>query len=78
MVKIIGVLAVAVVIAVVEVPYLLRVKQKRELWVFLGILVMGTALGIATSLEVEVPSPLKAIELIYRPLADIIFGMLEK
>lgn len=78
MIRIIGVLAVAVAIAVVEVPYFLRESQKRDLWVFLGLLVTGTALGVAISLEVEVPSPLKALEFLYKPLEGLIFGMLEK
>jgi len=76
MIKVLGILTAAAVIAALEVPRLIKGKLKGELWVFVIILGLGTALSIAVSLAAEMPSPLEAISYIYKPLGDFIFGLM--
>jgi lysylphosphatidylglycerol synthetase-like protein (DUF2156 family) len=78
MANILGVISAAAAIIALEVPGLIRKKLKGELWVFLGLLAIGVVLSFLIALEVDVPSPLEAIAFIYKPMGDIIFGMLER
>lgn len=75
--KIAGVLFLAILISLMEVPHLLKKNLKKELWVFLSLLFIGVSLGIARSLDLELPSPLDFITAIYRPISDAIFQVLQ-
>ena len=75
--KILGVLLLAILIALMEVPHLLKNKLKKELGVFLALLVIGVGLGIARSVDLELPSPLDLITAIYKPMSDVIFQVLK-
>ena len=75
--KIVGVLFLAILIALIEVPHLLKNKLKKELWVFLSLLSIGLGLGIARSIELDLPSPLDLITAIYKPISDVIFQVLK-
>jgi len=75
--KIMSVILLAIVIAVFEVPNLLKNRLLKELLVFLILLVAGTGLGIARSMELELPSPLDLISFIYKPISDAIFQALQ-
>jgi hypothetical protein len=65
---IVGILAVASIAAAIEIPSLHR--DKKELWVFSILLLSGTGLSIAESLEANIPNPLDWIAAVYRPLGD--------
>lgn len=67
----------AVVIAIIEVPSLLKKKLKRELWVFSILLLFGGGLSIAQSLHMEIPNPVDWIAFIYKPFSDFIYGFLK-
>lgn len=69
-----GILAVAVAIAFIDVPYLLKQGLKKELWTFSILLLIGTGLSIAEGLQVEIPNPMDALAFIYKPLIDLLFG----
>ncbi|MBP1155543.1 MULTISPECIES: hypothetical protein [unclassified Paenibacillus] len=72
-----GILAAGIVIAVFEVPPLLKRKLKKELFVFLFLLVFGMGLSIAQVMHVNIPNPLDWIKVVYKPLSDVIYGMLQ-
>lgn len=72
-----GILIAAVIIMIIEVPSLLKKRQKKELWVFGILLLLGTGLSIAESLQVDIPNPLDGIAIVYKPFSDFLFGLLE-
>ncbi|MEK8127512.1 hypothetical protein WMW72_06240 [Paenibacillus filicis] len=63
MASVIGVLALAAAAFGLEMPGLLRRKRRREIVVFLVLLLTGTALYIALVLEVHLPNPLQLLKL---------------
>ncbi len=71
-----GILITAVVIALIEVPLLVRKKLRKELWVFSSLLLFGTGLSIAKSLDVQIPNPLDWMTAVYKPLSDLLTGLL--
>lgn len=74
---ILGIINVGILIAVYEVPSLLRRNLKRELWMFFILLIFGVVLSILKSLRVDIPNPLYLLTIIYKPFSDFIFGILK-
>jgi hypothetical protein len=74
---IIGILAAAIAIGFIEVPSLWKNGQKRELWAFSFLLLTGTGLGIAKTLQIHIPNPLDWMAVIYKPFSDFLFGILK-
>lgn len=72
-----GILAAGILIAILEVPPLLKRKLKKELYVFFLLLVFGIGLSIAQTLSMNIPNPLDWIKVVYKPLSDVIYGMLQ-
>lgn len=72
-----GILAVAVIVILIEVPSLLKRKLRKELWVFSILLILGTGLSIAQGLHWNIPNPLDLMIVIYKPISNIIFGFLK-
>ncbi|PLR80695.1 hypothetical protein CVD25_21730 [Bacillus canaveralius] len=71
-----GILAVAVIIVIKEVPYLLRKRLKKELLVFSILLLFGTGLSIAQGLHKDIPNPMDRIAFVYKRFSDFIFSFL--
>lgn len=71
-----GVLGVSIIIALFEVPPLLKKKLKKDLWAFSILLLIGTGLSIAQALRMKIPNPLDLIYYIYKPMSDAIFSFL--
>jgi len=69
---VIGIMAVAVIIAMVEVPGLWKKNYRKEVWVYMLLLLLGTGIGIAESLSVKVPNPLDWITYLYKPFTEFI------
>lgn len=69
---VIGIVAVAALIAMAEVPGLWKKGQRKEVWVFMLLLLLGTGIGIAESLTRKVPNPLDWITSLYKPISDFI------
>jgi hypothetical protein len=63
-------------IALIEVPALLRKKQKRELIAFVALLLPGLVITIMLSLNITVPSPVKGIEYLVQHLLQYIAGIM--
>ncbi|HZG80818.1 MAG TPA: hypothetical protein VEZ13_08635 [Brevibacillus sp.] len=72
----IGIVAVAVIIAMAEVPGLWKKRRMKEVWVFMLLLFLGTGIGIAESLTLQVPNPLDWITALYKPISDFIQAIL--
>ena len=77
MVAVAGILVIVGVIIAIDVPSLLRKKEKKELWVFFVLLLIGTSLSIAQALHIEIPNPVDWITVIYQPLSDLIETLLK-
>ncbi|KKI88447.1 hypothetical protein WQ54_31495 [Bacillus sp. SA1-12] len=77
MIVILGILLVAVAIALIEVPSLLKKGFKRELWVFGILLLFGVGLSIAEGLQMNIPNPLDWIKVVYMPFSDFLYGLLK-
>lgn len=67
-----GILAIAALVAAMEVPRLLRKKLLKELWVFAILLVFGTALSMAQALHLKIPNPADWIAAVYKPASDMV------
>ncbi|MDK2933408.1 MAG: hypothetical protein PWP27_1218 [Clostridiales bacterium] len=74
---VLGILMVTAGIILLEVPCLLEKKLKKELWVFSMLLTFGVIISILMAFGVQLPSPKNMITVIYKPLGDIIFGILQ-
>lgn len=57
-------------IMAIEVPGLVKKKMWRELIAFAVFLWIGMSLSILQILGVELPSPIKFIEALYKPFAE--------
>ena len=73
MIKVIGILLVAVIILRIEVPSLLQNKNKKELVVFIVFLSIGVGLGIIQVLGKMNQSPLDLLTSIFKPLNALLF-----
>lgn len=71
------ILFVAVLIAFLELPALLKKKQRRDIAAFLTLLVIGSALSIAKALHVSIPTPLEAMSVMFEPFGSWLFRLLE-
>lgn len=71
------IVAAGVIIAMIEVPSLWKRKFNKELWVFMVLLVFGTGLSIAHFMQTNIPNPLDWINIVYKPLSEVIYGMLQ-
>ncbi|MGF9908806.1 hypothetical protein [Brevibacillus porteri] len=74
---IIMILLISLLIALFEVPNMRRNGMKKEMLVFFILLVVGTGLSIAESLEANIPNPLEWITFVYKPFSDFILGTVE-
>lgn len=70
------ILIIVTLIAVLEIPPLLKKGMKKELWSFSVFMVVGTVLSIGMVLELKIPNPLDWITMIYQPMHDWVFEIL--
>lgn len=74
---VLGVLFVAIVILIIEVPSLWKAKMKKELWIFSLLLLFSTVLGIVKGLQMDIPNPLDWLVAIFEPLGYVLQGLLK-
>ncbi|WP_133257531.1 hypothetical protein [Paenibacillus montanisoli] len=74
--KIVCVCTVAVLMAYLEVPSLLKKGWLKEMSIFLVLLCIGAGLIITRIQQVELPNPLKGILYIYEPVGKWIMKIL--
>ena len=72
MVAVLGIVVVALLVIMIEVPSLLKNGQKKELWIFSFLLVLGLGVSIAHSMHVKLPNPIDWIIQIYRPASEML------
>jgi hypothetical protein len=72
-----GILMSAVIIFIIDGRLLWRKKLKKELWVFCILLLTGTGLSVAQSLNVKIPNPIEAIVFLFLPVTKAIVKFLE-
>jgi len=72
MVKTIGILIVAAVIVILEVPQLVEKKLIKELAAFSVLLALGVVLSILLAFGVTVPNPVNFLTYMLKPLNNII------
>ncbi|MED4399887.1 hypothetical protein ABET41_09975 [Metabacillus fastidiosus] len=78
MLKIGGILVIAIIIIALEVPYLLKNKLKREMWAFSILLIIAIGLSIAMALNVNIPNPIDLISTIFKPFSWFLYDYLLK
>jgi len=61
MLAITGILTAAVAAAAIEVPSLLKAKQKKELFIFSILLLFGVAIAITLNVNDSLPNPMDGI-----------------
>lgn len=74
---ILGILTVGTLIALYEIPTLLKNKHIKELYVFSVLLIFGVILSIIESLNIDIPNPSDWIAFMYKPFSDILYSILE-
>jgi hypothetical protein len=67
-----GIVVIGVIMMFIEVPSFLKKKQRRDLWVFSILLLLGIVLNILVQLEVNIPNPFEVITGIFQPYSDVI------
>ncbi|RNB85964.1 hypothetical protein EDM56_18375 [Brevibacillus fluminis] len=70
--SVLGILIVILIICLLEVPSLLKKKQRRELLAFSVLLLVGTGLNIALAMHIELPNPMDWIIAVYKPVSDMV------
>lgn len=77
MIKSLAILIIAGGIVMLEVPALLKKKEKKELTIFTILLTFGIVLSILFALGKHIPNPLDFITFILKPLSDLISQLVE-
>ena len=67
----ISILIISIIIVIIELPKLKKGGTKLT-WIFSILLLMGTSLNIAISLEASIISPLDPIIYIFQPISDFL------
>jgi hypothetical protein len=76
MVKVLGILVISILIALKEIPPLKKQKQKKEIWIYVILQCFATTLLSLIALDINLPSPLELIRVVYKPVSDAIFNLL--
>jgi hypothetical protein len=72
-----GIIVAAGIIMAIEIPGLLKKKWKKELWVFVILMVFSVGVSIAQSLQVKLPNPLDWITAVYQPFTNLVMKWLK-
>ncbi|MGN4125196.1 hypothetical protein ACMGD3_09315 [Lysinibacillus sphaericus] len=72
-----GILIIASIIAYFVIPPLKKKRETKTIVVFSIFLVLGTALNIALSFNVTIPSPADLISHIFKPIRELIITLFQ-
>lgn len=75
--QILGIMAVSGVIAIIEIPGLVKKKANKDVMVVTGLLLIGSVLSIMESLQIHIFNPLNGIKAILQPISILIFNLLK-
>ncbi|MDD9270585.1 hypothetical protein ACFPES_26370 [Paenibacillus sp. GCM10023248] len=67
---------VSACIAVFELRTLTRERMHKEAWSFSVLLLLGAGLNIALFLRIDIPNPLEAVIVIYKPFSEALLSLL--
>lgn len=67
----------AIVIVLMEVPYLRKNSSQKDLWVFYLMLGIGVAINGAQALQVPLPNPAEWMEIVFTPISSFVFRLLQ-
>lgn len=73
----IGIIIIGAIIILVDYPSQSRNGSKREAVLYVILLALGILLGVLLAFKVKIPSPLEIIEVIYRPITNLISNLLK-
>ncbi|WP_332647512.1 hypothetical protein [Lysinibacillus sp. 54212] len=71
-----GILIISGVIVYTILPKLIKDGDRKTIWTFSLLLIVGTALNIALSLNVKINNPLDVIIVFFKPISEFLKGML--
>ncbi|TYR81692.1 hypothetical protein FZC66_07620 [Priestia megaterium] len=66
-----GVLLISIVILVVELPKLLKMDKRKDMYFFLIFLLLSTVMNIVYYLQLPVPNPLDWLTTVLQPLTKL-------
>jgi hypothetical protein len=72
-----AIVVVAIIIALTELPSLLKKKMLKECFLFSLLLIIGTSLSMALAMGVDLPNPIDWIAAVMKPVADWIDRILK-
>lgn len=75
MIAVLGVIGVSFGIMMFDMPSLWKKKMKKELFVFIVLLVLGAGLSIANALRLHIPNPLEGAIVLFKPLSHIVLRL---
>lgn len=73
----VGIFFVSSLIALYEVPLMLKKRLLKECFVFSLLLITGTSLSMALALQVPLPNPTDGMMMIFKPISDWIDDLLK-
>lgn len=71
------IVAAAIVIVLMEVPYLRKNSSQKDLWVFYLMLGIGVAINGAQALKIPLPNPAEWMEIVFTPISSFVFRLLQ-
>lgn len=69
---IIGILVIGVIISFLELPPLVKNKDRKEITVFFLLLLIGIGFNLLLSINVEIPNPTYTLIKIFSPVNDFV------
>lgn len=64
------ILILALLVALYELPPLIKGRMWREIFTFLMLLALGVFLASTQALDIKIPNPVKGIEYIFSPVSE--------
>ncbi|BCG61598.1 hypothetical protein [Paenibacillus sp. URB8-2] len=70
--KIMAIILLFVVLAGWDIPQLIKKKQRKDLIVYVVLILAGLTLSILALLHVHLPNPTKGVEAVLKPLGSLL------
>lgn len=75
MIQILLILAVAALISWMELPRMIREKERSTVWGFSVLLLLGVGISVAKVLFTDLPTPLTYIAIAFRPFSRFLTSL---
>ncbi|WP_135556345.1 hypothetical protein [Paenibacillus cymbidii] len=72
-----GVVAGVTLLGLIDVPYLRKMRSRKETWVYIVLMLSALTLNVLWILDVPLPNPVEYITAIYKPLSNWLYGLLK-